>query len=111
MGAVKLWLYSAITKHERVGRVDASAPLLRVVVLVVREPRVLRLVEERQVELDEVDQIDVEAAVCLGAADDPGADLVAHATGPRARDDDHQPRRHLGCEVDMSTKSVHSRRG
>jgi hypothetical protein len=58
-------------EDERVGAGDRGAPVLGVLVRVLLEPRVVRLVEDRQVDLCQVDQLDVEPAVLLGQALDP----------------------------------------
>ena len=52
------------------------------------EPRVVGLVDERQVDLGQVDQLDVEAAVRAAALDEPVGDRLADATGTGAGEDD-----------------------
>ncbi len=50
-------------EHERVGRVDGGAPGLGVRVLVLAEARVLRLVEQGEIDLPQIDQLRLELAV------------------------------------------------
>src|SRR6187399_3266165 len=52
-------------EHERIGRFYNLTPHLRVFVNVFGEPRVLWFVEQRQVELLEIDQRDLEVAMAL----------------------------------------------
>jgi hypothetical protein len=54
------------------------------------QPRVVRLVEHRQPDLGEVDQLDVEPAVRLGELLHPAGDGDAPATGAGAGGDDLQ---------------------
>ena len=60
--------------------------LLRVVL----EARVVGLVQERQAQVDQVDDVDVEAAVRVGAPRHPLRHRQPDASGPGAGDDDHQ---------------------
>jgi hypothetical protein len=50
------------------------------------EPRMLRLVVERQADLEEVDEVDVEPAVREGALVEPAPDRQTRPAGPGARD-------------------------
>jgi hypothetical protein len=52
-----------------------------VLVRVLLKPRVVGLVEDRQADLAEVDQLDVEAAVPLGQLLQPGSDRTAPPPG------------------------------
>ncbi len=77
---------------ERVGAGDRRAPVLGVLMDVTAQARVLRLIEERQVHLGQVDQLDVEAAVRDGTPAEPLGHRQADPSGPGAADDDLQDR-------------------
>jgi AcrR family transcriptional regulator len=50
----------------------------------------IRLIHERQIQLGQVDEIDVEATVLHGDLLDPPGDGESDAAGPHAPDDDHE---------------------
>jgi hypothetical protein len=77
-------------EDERVGGIDERGPVLGVLLGVLPQPRVVRLVEQRQVQLRQVGHLDVEAAVLPGALGDPGGDGRADAAGTGGADDDPQ---------------------
>ena len=77
-------------EDERVRALDEGAPVLGVLVDVLVQPRVVRLVEDRQVQLGQVRHLDVEAAVLPGALGDPVGDGGCHPAGAGAADDDPQ---------------------
>src|SRR5581483_11506148 len=74
----------------RVSGTDPPAPGLGVFVLVFGEPRVPRLVEQRQVHLGQVDQVDLEPAVLRRVRVEPVGDRLADPARPGAADDDLQ---------------------
>ena len=68
-GVLKLFLGS--DERKRVGVGDDPAPGLGVLELVALQPRVMRLVEHRQVDLAQVDEAHRKPAVLLGDAAKP----------------------------------------
>jgi hypothetical protein len=75
---------------EGVGASDRRAPGLRVVVLVLLKPGVVRLVEDRQPHLGQVDELDLETAVLARHRLHPARHADALAAGTGARGDDLQ---------------------
>ena len=61
-------MYSDGDHHDRVGGVDGRAPGVGVVLGVLAQARVVGLVEQRQLELGEVDDLELEAAVLRSPA-------------------------------------------
>jgi len=77
-------------EDERIGPLDGGTPVFGVLVNVLAEPRVLRLVEHRQVDLGEIDQLDVEAAMGDRALVNPAGDRRADPARAGTGDDDLQ---------------------
>jgi hypothetical protein len=79
-------------RHEdhRVGPVDDRAPVLGVLLGVLLEPWVVRLVEQRQPDLSQVGDLDVEPGVGPGPVGEPFGDRLAGAAGAGRADDDRE---------------------
>jgi hypothetical protein len=77
-------------EDERVGAVDHRAPVLGVLVDVPAQPRMIRLVEDRQVQLGQVGDLDVEVIAAPGPVDNPVGHSRTHPAGAGAADDDLQ---------------------
>jgi len=58
-------------EDERIGRVHLRDPSLRVLVLVLPQPRMIRLVEQRETCVSQIDELDIEAAMCPRTLEDP----------------------------------------
>src|SRR5437764_1494248 len=77
-------------EHERIGSGYAHAPVLGVLVGVLAQAGVVWLVEYRQVELGEVDDVELEATVAASTLHEPVRDRKPRTTGTRGADDDAQ---------------------
>ena len=77
-------------EDERVAAGDGRGPLPGVLLRVLLQARVVRLVEDRQADVGDVDELDVEAAVLLGQLLQPGPDRDTPPPGTGTGDDDLQ---------------------
>jgi hypothetical protein len=77
-------------EHHGVGAIDDRAPVLGVLLGVLLQPRVVRLVEQRQPDLGQVGHFDVETAVGTGALDEPLGDGLAGPAGTGRAEDDSE---------------------
>src|SRR5438046_32127 len=75
-------------EHERVELVDLLTPRLRVLMDVSPLARMVRLVEQRQCPVPQVDQLGGELSVARCLRERPLADCNAEPTGPGAADND-----------------------
>ena len=75
-------------EHHGVRTVDDRAPRLGVRLRVLPEPGVVRLVEQRQRDLGEIDDLDIEAAVAASKIGEPLGDGQSGATRAGRADDD-----------------------
>jgi hypothetical protein len=82
------WVVLRRDEHVRVRALHGGAPGFGVVAVVMLQAGMLGLVEERQVDLLQVDQFDRELPVRTGASDEPFSDGTTRPALPRAGDDD-----------------------
>ena len=82
------WLYSGVTKTKPSNEAIFVGPALGVRLAVLAERRRHGLVEERQVEVREVDELELGVAALLGEVVDPPGDGFAVAAGAGAAEDD-----------------------
>ena len=88
-------------QHECIGGGDHLAPVLGVLVAVVVQAGVLGFIEQRQVELGEIGQCQIETAMLSSALLKPASYRQADAARPRTAENDHE----VGHRIIMAVAS------
>ena len=75
-------------ENQGIGPGNRFGPFLRVLELVLLDNGLTRFVEQREVDLEQVDEFDLEGTLCAGDVVKPFGDSGTDATGAGATNDD-----------------------